>query len=751
MSDEIYQDAEHPAPSVEEEKAIEPTKDASETNQIVGPDEALGYAVRFLQARRFADAQEVLNKIFTVLPKSAPALHVQAALHCETGKLDAAQEILTRLLEDSPEEPSYLNTWGRLCALQGRDEEAQTGWARAIEKSPQDPSPYLNRAELARDQGRFEEAIQDFERALRLRPVFPQAAWGLAQTKVLRDGWAAAVPDYQRALAQAPDDPNIRFQLSKALGASGHPHEELKQLNILVERWPLHWAAQLNLSSFAEVAGDYEKAFTHLQAAESCLEIDPNADRIATSVLGLRLRRSICDWEGIEPIEKELTEAVSLAQKEGLPVPAINPFMTLYTAFDAASQKAVASRAAHDVTPQISGPAFGGAAQNGGRLRIGYMIADLRNHPNAQNTLRLYGLHDRERFEVFTYSWGTEDQEEINQFFRRQVMDSSEHFVELKGYSDAEMAKRIASDGIQILIDLMGVTGNNRLGVLARRPAPVQVTYLGYPGTTGADFVDYILGDAWVTPFDRATDFSEKIIQLPHSYQINSHSTVTFEKSFSRTDVGLPEAGFVYVCFNSSYKITQEVFIRWMRILTAVPDSVLWLLRTNDHAETNLRKQARALDVDPERLIFAPFWKRDAHLSRLSNGGLALDTTPYGAHTTASDALWAGVPVLTVPGETFASRVTASILQAAQLPDAVLPDWDVFEERAIALATTDLDILEQWRRVLRKDPAKLPIFDTAAQVKALEAAYKAIWKRYQQKNPSALCKIHSKNLRCEFV
>lgn len=713
--------------AVQEITAIEST--------VIHPSTALGYAVQWLQKQRFADCQEILDKVFALLPDDSAALHVQAALCCETGQWDRAQEILEGLLEKTPRDAGLQNTWGRLCALQGKEEEAFAAWTRALELSPQDPTPYLNIAEWERDHARFDAAMQHFEAALRLRPVFPQAALGLAQTRVFRDGWAAAIGDYQRALAQDPENPNIRFQLSQAFGAGGHPQAELAELQQLVARWPEHWAAQLNLAAHAEVRGDYAAAFAHLAQAETILAKDPHADRLSTLVLALRMRRATCRWEGMDAIEAELLQAVHDAQAAGQPVPGISSFLTLYTAFDAATQKAIAGRVVRDLTPANNTPVWDARAEAPGRLRIGYLIADLRNHPNAHNTLRLYGLHDREKFEVFTYSWGADDPGEVNQYFRRQVMESSEHFLELKGYSDAAMAQRIAEDGIQILVDLMGLTGNHRMGVLVRRPAPVQVTYLGYPGTTGAECIDYLLGDARVTPFERREDFAETIVQLPHSYQINSHSTVTFEREFSREELGLPEGSFVYACFNSSYKITPPIFARWMRILQAVPNSVLWLLRANPEVEENLRAEAKHAGVDPERLLFAPFYQREAHLSRLRHADLALDTTPYGAHTTASDALWAGVPVLTVPGETFAARVTASLLAAAGLQDAILSSWDEMEQKAIALATDQRDTLQAWKAHLQDHPEKLPIFDTPSLVRALESAYQEMWRVHQAKEP----------------
>ncbi|MEL5849640.1 MAG: hypothetical protein U7M05_09785, partial [Candidatus Igneacidithiobacillus chanchocoensis] len=419
-------------------------------------------------------------------------------------------------------------------------------------------------------------------------------------------------------------------------------------------------------------------------------------------------------------LERRLHQAYQQAAAAGKPAP-MRIFTALYTPFDAAELLAIARSNAQQAKPIDSRPRFNPAAlQAEGRVRIGYLIADVRNHPNAHNTLLLYGLHDRQRFEVFTYSWGVDD----NSPYRQRILGDSEHFIEMRGWSDEAMAQRIAADGIHILVDLMGHTGDNRIGVLARRPAPVQVNYLGFPGTSGADFIDYILGDSIVTPPDAAADFSEAIVTLPDTYQINSVREVALPPAPPRADLGLPEQGFVYCCFNNPYKIDPEVFAIWMRILQQVPDSVLWLFQGSARVDAHLREQARQAGIDPARLVFAPSLPREQHIVRIQSADLFLDTSRYNAHTTATDALWAGVPLLTVPGPTFASRVASSLLRAAGLPQCILSDWSAYETQAVALVQQkDRAEWRQWRTHLRDNAPRLPVFDAARLVRHLESAY----------------------------
>ncbi len=294
---------------------------------------------------------------------------------------------------------------------------------------------------------------------------------------------------------------------------------------------------------------------------------------------------------------------------------------------------------------------------------------------------------------------------------RQRLQASFERFIEAQPYSDSQIANLIKELEIDILVDLAGFTTNSRTSIFAKRPAPIQVNYLGYPGTMGAEYIDYIIADRIVIPEDQHEFYSEKIAYLPSSYQVNDAKRSIADRAFTRTELGLPLTGFVYCCFNNNYKITPRVFDSWMRILKQVEGGVLWLLEGNAKAASNLRKEAVARGVDAERLIFANHMPLPDHLARHRLADLFLDTLPYNAHTTASDALWAGLPVLTCLGETFAGRVAASLLNAIGLPELISATLEAYEQMAIDLATQP-ENLAVIKRKLAENRRGTPLFDT---------------------------------------
>lgn len=682
--------------------------------------EALQIAVAQHRQGAITAAEDLYAQILRVDPHQIDALHLLGVIRCQQGRLDEAEPLLAKVIERAPDSSAYANSWGRLLLLRGRHAEALPVLRRALELSPQNPEAYFNLAEAELAAKHFDEAIRLYEQTLILRPVYPEARFGLAQALRQRDGWAAAIAHYQLAVAQAPDSPVAHYHLGVALQLSNHLDDALRVFTEITRRWPEHVDGWIGQASIHFVQGHLPQA---IAAYEKALSIDPNRPEALDGLV--ETRRRACDWrDDIEEYEKRLVNYVeeTLAAAQ---TPRIRVFTALYTPFTPAQLLRIAQANANGAKPVDQRPRWTEKARGPGRLRVGYMIADVRNHPNAHNTLLLYGLHDRERFEIFTYSWGPDD----GSAYRKKIMSESEHFIEMKGWSDEAMARRIAEDGVQILVDLMGHTGDNRLGVLARRPAPIQVNYIGTPATSGADYIDYILGDSWVTPQENAAYFAEKIIQLPWNYMINSLRSVPLQPCPGRAELGLPAEGFIYCCFNNSYKIDPHVFGLWMEILRQVPDSVLWLYRTSDLVDQNLRQAAQKCGMDPARLVFAPFLPREQHLQRLQAADLFLDTDRYNAHTTASDALWAGVPLLTVPGQTFPSRVAASLLHAAHIEEGILSDWDQYVNRAVQLAQ-EPEALQALQTRLRQNPAELPLFDTAALVRAMEKAYVTMWQQF---------------------
>lgn len=358
------------------------------------------------------------------------------------------------------------------------------------------------------------------------------------------------------------------------------------------------------------------------------------------------------------------------------------------------------------------------------RIRIAYLSADFHGHATGYLIAELFEIHDRSRFELIAFSFGPEDQSEM----RQRLSAAFDKFIDVRNASDREVATLARKFEVDIAVDLKGFTTDSRTGVFALRAAPVQVSYLGYPGTMGADYIDYLIADRVLIPAASQKYFAEKIAYLPNSYQVNDRRRRIAEKILTRAELGLPADAFVFCCFNNNYKITPAVFECWMRLLKQVEGSVLWLFEDNASAASNLRKEAQARGLNPERLVFARRMALPEHLARHRLADLFLDTLPCNAHTTASDALWAGLPVLTQIGETFAGRVAASLLTAIGLPELITSTPQAYEDLAIELATNS-EKLAAIKRKLADNRLTTPLFDTKLFAKHIEAAYTTMHER----------------------
>jgi protein O-GlcNAc transferase len=402
---------------------------------------------------------------------------------------------------------------------------------------------------------------------------------------------------------------------------------------------------------------------------------------------------------------------------------AASPFSFLGVSDNAADQLACARTRAGALRAP-SAPLWSGERYEHDRIRVAYLSPDFREHAVSYLTAGLFEQHDRKRFEVVALSFGPDDGSPT----RRRLAAAFDRFIDARGIDDREAAAMLRRLEIDIAVDLAGPMRDSRPGILALRPAPVQVNYLGYPGTTGEDCIDYIIADDFVIPEQSKVFYSEKVVWLPDTYQANDSKRPDPGPAPSRDDAGLPGDAFVFCCFCNSYKITPSTFDAWMRLLRRVDGSVLWLLQRNAATDANLRREARERGVAPERLIFAPHVAYAQYLARYAAADLFLDTFPFNAGTTASDALWAGLPVLTLPGESFASRMAGSLLRAAGVPELIAESDAAYEELAARLAT-DAQPLADIRRRLGRAPRASALFDTARFCRNLEAAYVAMWER----------------------
>ncbi len=361
------------------------------------------------------------------------------------------------------------------------------------------------------------------------------------------------------------------------------------------------------------------------------------------------------------------------------------------------------------------------------RMRLGYLSSDFHGHPVAYLTAEVFELHDRDRFEVFLFSYGPDD----GSTMRQRLKAGCDHFIDIAPLSNDAAAQRIYDERIQVLVDLKGFTADDRPQIAAFRPAPIQVNWLGFPGSMGADWIDYLIADTCVVPQEHDRDYAEKVVRLPHCYQPNDRKRPSGAAGLVRSACGLSGTDFVFCCFNQSYKIEPGLFAIWMRLLSGVPNSVLWLLEENRVTKDNLRKEAVRHGVSPERLVFAPVRPLAEHLARYALADLALDTFPYTSHTTGSDTLWAGCPMVTMMGETFASRVAASLLLNVGLGQLITRSFAEYEALALDLAR-DRPRLEALRRHLRAQRDTAPLFDSPRFTRGLEVAYRRMWVQFAE-------------------
>ncbi|MBW4497871.1 MAG: TIGR03032 family protein [Oscillatoria princeps RMCB-10] len=580
---------------------------------------------------------------------------------------------------------------------------------------------YYRTLQVLRD-GKLDEAFQEYRQMAATCNYFA-AYVQLGNICLMREELPEAIDYYRQTIEREPRHYQAWHNMGVALQKQEKTAEAIACYRKAIEFYPNYTEAHDSLGIALVYLDRLDEARIVL---ERCLELNSQSTLVFSFLF--RLRRLVADWRNHETNLERLYSLTAEQLSQGK-VTDIVPFDSLSFFGDPRAQLVIAcshaSAVSRRVEKQRKSLNFTHSRSREGRLRIGYVSADFHNHATSHLMLGLFGLHAREEFEIFTYSLGKDD----DSFYRKRIISDSEHFRDLAEESAAECAKRIHADGIDILVDLKGYTRDSRFEIFALRPAPIQVSYLGYPGTMGADFIDYIISDATVTPPASAEYFTEKLVILPHSYQVNDSQQPVDAAPVSRTEWGLPEKGVVFASFNQTYKIEPQIFDIWMRVLQAVEGSALWLYADKEETKQNLRREAAARGVAASRLIFAGFLPKSRHLARLKLADLALDTYYYNGHTTASDALWVGVPVLTCPGQTFASRVAASLLSAVGLPELIVGDLREYERLAVRLGKNAGE-LRQLKDKLAGNRLTYPLFDTRRFVGNLEKAYQAMWEIY---------------------
>ena len=663
-------------------------------------------AFRLYQEGRLQEAFDAYEALLRREPGHAEALHFSGLLLHQAGQTEAGVERVERSLRIDARAPDPWCNLGALYQSLGQLDAAVAALHEALRRDPKLVEVWGNLAGVYLELGRNVEAETAARRAVAIRPDHFEGSFNLALSLQAQGEFAPALETVTRLVAQAPAaaaTAGLKADLEQALGqwdvaratlaGAIAMHPEVAQLRLQLAR------AEELAHALPDAAAAYRDA----------LRIEPDNGSALSDLLHLQKR--MCDWRGLGALRERFRAGVAAGR------PGLSPFTLLSDPSSRTEQRHCAERwSALFVAAGESSPS---RSVSTGKLRIGYLSSDFHQHATAFLAAGLFEQHDRSRFDVFGYSTSRDD----GSAMRARLVKAFDCFVEARDWHATRLAAQIATDGIDILVDLKGHTEGAPTAAVALRAAPIQVNYLGYPGTMGAGFMDYVIGDAIVTPFEHAADYSEAIVQLPASYQINDRGR-PIAATPSRHTLGLPEKSMVFCCFNAAYKINPAVFDAWTRILHAVPNSVLWLLARGDEdpAQDNLRREAAARGIEPERLRFATYRANTEYLALYRSADLFLDTWPYNAHTTASDALWAGCPVLTWMGDTFAGRVAASLLRAVGLPELVMPDVESYITHAIEFGR-EPERLAPLRSRLNNDGRASPLFDTAATTRALEDAY----------------------------
>ncbi len=729
-------------------------------------------------------AEPLYTQILQLHPRHAGALHISGLLALERGAAPRACALIGQSIEANPNHAAAHADYANALQALGRSAEALASYDRAIKLKPDLMPAYFNKGVILQESGHLAEALASYERALALEPNFTAALYNRAVLVAALHRPEQALAAYGRLLQAAPnhveglsnrgvlllernrpDEALASFDLALAIAprlanALNNRGNALRNLNRLREALasfdqalgvqPQFFEALRNRGDVLRLLGLPDAALAGLEAAlrlrprdpqtlldraQTLIDLKRHADAAAclTTLLetapetdyarGLRLHVQGlgCSWEGYQANVRDLTDSVNAGRRADYPF----PFLSVS---DSAVAQARCARAfAADKYPAASPPLAKGKRYRHKKIRVAYISGDLRLHPVSALLTRVLESHDRSRFEILAISLRPMETSPMGQ----RVTAAFDEFIDVSDSSDHEVAALIRKRETDIAVDLMGFTQGARTGILARRPAPVQVNYLGFPGTMGARYMDYILADEFLIPANCRQHYTEKVVWLPECFQANDDHRIISDRKPTRRQLSLPDFGFVFCCFNNHYKLNPTGFDSWMRILSGVPGSVLWLAVDEASVRDNLRREARQRGVEAERLIFADRVPYADHLARLGCADLFLDTLPFNAGTTASDALWAGLPLLTCAGEALASRMAGSLLTAVGLPELITDSRERYEALAIELATASTRLAE-FRARLESNRLTAPLFDSERFCRHLESAYLSMWERSER-------------------
>jgi protein O-GlcNAc transferase len=676
-------------------------------------------AMAHQKAGRLADAAKVYKRLLREMPGNFGCIYSLAMIYAQQGSFDSAADMFRRAAQIRPDLLDAHYNLALALSMAGRSKEAALSYETLLKINPQHAAARNNYAATLLQDGHAAEALQQYDLLVAAEPgnadLHNNRGMALQNLKRL----AEAVLAYEKAVELRPDFAEAYVNRGNALAALRRYEEALQSFRQATARRPDFAEAHTNAGNILLSRGSFTGAVAEY---DSALSMRPGDSE--TKSMRLYAKMHLCDWTDGAKDSAELAACI----RQDMPV---YPFVALAALGSASDQLRCARLFAKTRFAPSAPPLWRGAMYRHDRIRVAYLSGDFREHAVGYLLPGLLERHDRSRFEVTALSFGSDQDSPL----RRRLKNAVEHFVDVDEKTDQHIAELVRDRETAILVDLMGYTQNARTAILARRPAPLAVSYLGFLGTMGADFIDYVMADAIALPFDQQEHYRERIIHLPDCFLVNDDRLAIAANTPTRREESLPDSGFVFCSFNNTYKLTPQLFAIWMRILRIVDGSVLWLAESHPDTHANLLGEARRAGIDDSRLVFARRVPLDQHLARQRLADLFLDTTPYNAGATAAAALWSGVPVLTVLGHTFAGRMAASMLHGVGLPELITGSLDDYEALALKIAAEPA-LCAALKQKLAHNRSSCPLFDTARSTQAIEAAYTAMWRGYQNGRPA---------------
>jgi predicted O-linked N-acetylglucosamine transferase (SPINDLY family) len=688
-------------------------------------EKLLQQGMGFYQTGRLDEAEKTFLEIIRQYPNHGDAYNILGSLYAQHKNFPQAFSLFENALKIDPSNAVYNSNFGNVLQDMGRIEESLQYYNKAIGLDPFLADAYFNLSNALRKLQRHHESLEYLKKVKKLDPRHVKSYVNTALVYNELKQTDLAFNELQQALDLEPNSYDVLSNLAVIYALKkDYPNA----VNFFKRAYETGKADAKFYVNYATVCTDTDNRVEGIRAYLKAAEMDPASN----DSLGRALHQKmiLADWSNVDDLNREIVQRLKLGQEVA------DPFG--YMGFSDSEQDL--QRAATNYL-KLKFPVSNQFAHlkkhpRHKKIRLGYVSGEFREHANGSLMTGLIECHDKSRFEVVAFDNGRGDASDL----RRRLLGAFDEFIDINKIGDLDLTQQIREKEIDILFNLNGFFGEHRTGIFANRSAPIQINFLGCPGTMGVEYMDYLIADSVVIPKSSYQYYNEKIISLPHSYQINDSRRPEIKKTMIRKDCGLPEGAFVFCCFNNIYKVTPITFRRWIKILLRVPGSVLWFYNNFPEAAANLRREAQVLGVDPSRLIFSPYVAMYDHLERYHVADLFLDSLPYNAHTSGSDALWANLPVLTLQGKSFAGRVGASLLHAIKMPELVTYTEQEFEDKAVDLATHP-EKLASLKVKLAKNRLTTPLFDTKLYTQHFESALIEAYERYQSDLPPAHIEI----------